>query len=108
MTAGPSINPMLRPYAEFLHEQLAQASPDLMRELLATFIDALLSAPRPTRCAAPATAPAARSGSTAATATGTATWTPGSARSTSPCRSCAPGPYFPEWLLSAAAAPSRR
>jgi putative transposase len=39
MTAAPSINP-----EQFLHEQLAQASPDLMREMLATFINALLSA----------------------------------------------------------------
>ncbi len=31
MTAGPSIDP-----DAFLHEQLAQASPDLMREMLAT------------------------------------------------------------------------
>jgi hypothetical protein len=37
MTAKTSIDPSL-----FLHEQLAQASPDLMRELLGTFINALL------------------------------------------------------------------
>ncbi len=35
MTANPSIDP-----AVFLHEQLAQASPDLMRDLLGTFINA--------------------------------------------------------------------
>ena len=39
MTAPSSIDP-----AAVLHEHLAQASPDLMRELLSTFIDALLSA----------------------------------------------------------------
>jgi transposase-like protein len=39
MTAPTSIDP-----ARFLHEQLDQASPDLMRDLLSTFIDALLSA----------------------------------------------------------------
>lgn len=39
MTAPTRIDP-----ARFLHEQLAQASPDLMRELLSTFIDAPLSA----------------------------------------------------------------
>ena len=39
MTAGPSIDP-----AQFLHEHLAQASPALMRELLTTFVNALLSA----------------------------------------------------------------
>ena len=47
MTAAPSINP-----EQFLHEQLAQASPDLMREMLATFINALLSAQADTVCGA--------------------------------------------------------
>jgi hypothetical protein len=35
MTADPSIDA-----ARFLHEQLASASPDLLREMLATFIGA--------------------------------------------------------------------
>ena len=39
MTAGPSIDP-----ARFLTEQLGQASADLMRDLLTTFVNALLSA----------------------------------------------------------------
>jgi putative transposase len=47
MTAGPSIDP-----EQFLHEQLAQASPDLMREMLTTFINALLSAQADTVCGA--------------------------------------------------------
>jgi putative transposase len=47
MTANPSIDPAL-----FLHEQLAQASPDLMRELLSTFINALLSAQADSVCGA--------------------------------------------------------
>ncbi|UER55326.1 IS256 family transposase [Kineosporiaceae bacterium SCSIO 59966] len=47
MTAGPSIDP-----AEFLHEHLAQASPDLMRELLTTFVNALLSADADAVCGA--------------------------------------------------------
>jgi len=47
MTASTSIDP-----ARFLHEQLAQASPDLMRELLSTFIDALLSAEADAVCGA--------------------------------------------------------
>lgn len=38
MTAGPSYP------ARFLTEQLEQASPDLMRDLLTTFVNALLSA----------------------------------------------------------------
>jgi len=47
MTANTSIDP-----AAFLHEQLAQASPDLMRELLSTFINALLSAQADSVCGA--------------------------------------------------------
>src|SRR6476661_2747724 len=47
MTAGPSIDP-----EQFLHEQLAQASPDLMREMLETFINALLSAQADSVCGA--------------------------------------------------------
>ncbi|MGN6780050.1 MAG: IS256 family transposase [Marmoricola sp.] len=47
MTAGPSIDP-----AGFLTEQLDQASPDLMRELLTTFVNALLSAQADAVCGA--------------------------------------------------------
>ncbi|CAN5138865.1 IS256-like element IS1081 family transposase [soil metagenome] len=47
MTAGPSIEP-----ARFLHEQLTHASPDLLRELLATFIDALMGAEADAICGA--------------------------------------------------------
>jgi len=48
MTAVPIIDP-----EQFLHEQLAQASPDLMRELLATFVNALVSAQADVVCGAP-------------------------------------------------------
>ena len=47
MTANPSIDP-----ARFLHDELSQASPDLMRELLGTFINALLSARADAVCGA--------------------------------------------------------
>ena len=47
MTAVPSIDP-----ARFLNEHLAQASPDLMRELLSTFIQTLLSADADAVCGA--------------------------------------------------------
>ena len=47
MTAGPSIDP-----EQFLHEQLAQASPDLMRSMLETFINTLLSAQADSVCGA--------------------------------------------------------
>jgi putative transposase len=48
MTAKPSITP-----DRFLHEQLAAASPDLLRDLLGTFIDALMSAEADAICGAP-------------------------------------------------------
>jgi putative transposase len=47
MTAGSSIDP-----AEFLHEHLAQASPDLLRELMAGFINTLLSVDADSVCGA--------------------------------------------------------
>jgi transposase-like protein len=47
VTATPIIDP-----EQFLHEQLAQASPDLMRQLLERFINALLSAQADAVCGA--------------------------------------------------------
>ena len=47
MTAPSSIDP-----AHFLHEQLAQASPDLLRQMLTTFINALMSAEADAVCRA--------------------------------------------------------
>lgn len=47
MAAHPSIDP-----AGFLHEHLAQASPDLLRSLLTTMIDTLMSAEADTICGA--------------------------------------------------------
>lgn len=48
MTAAPhSIDP-----GQFLHEQLAQASPDLMRDMLQTFVNALLSEQADSVCGA--------------------------------------------------------
>ena len=55
MTAAASIDPALTKTldpGEFLHDQLAQASPDLMRELLTTFVNALLSAEADAVCGA--------------------------------------------------------
>ena len=49
MAAKTSIDP-----ARLLHDQLESASPDLLRSLLTTFLDALMSA-GPTRSAAPRT-----------------------------------------------------
>jgi transposase-like protein len=48
MAAKPSIDP-----ARFLHGQLESASPDLLRSLLTTFLDALMSADADSACGAP-------------------------------------------------------
>ena len=47
MTAPSSIDP-----ARFLHEQLASASPDLLRSMLTTFINTLMSAEADAVCGA--------------------------------------------------------
>jgi transposase-like protein len=47
MTAPSSIDP-----SEFLHEQLSQASPDLLRQMLTTFINTLMSADADSVCGA--------------------------------------------------------
>lgn len=47
MTAPSSIDP-----ARFLDEQLAQASPDLLRQMLTTFINTLMSAEADAVCGA--------------------------------------------------------
>src|SRR5262245_7600826 len=48
MAAKPSIEP-----ARFLHDQVESASPDLLRSLLTTFVDALMSAEADAVCGAP-------------------------------------------------------
>ena len=48
MTAPSSIDP-----ARFLHDQLSSASPDLLRSMLTTFINALMSAEADAVCGAP-------------------------------------------------------
>jgi putative transposase len=47
MTVHPSIDP-----ARFLQEELAQASPDLLRELMGSFINTLFSAQADAVCGA--------------------------------------------------------
>jgi putative transposase len=48
MAAKPSIDP-----ARFLYDQLASASPDQLRSLVTTFVDALMSAEADAACGAP-------------------------------------------------------
>jgi transposase-like protein len=70
MTALSSIDP-----ARFLHEQLASASPDLLRRVLTTFINTLMSAEADSVCGAPTANPHPHA-RTCATATGTASSIP--------------------------------
>jgi hypothetical protein len=86
MTAKSSIDP-----AEFLHEHLAQASPDLLPELMEGFINTLLSSDADSVCGA-ATGRVMWLGSTAATGIVTVIWTPGSGRRMWRSRSFAKGP----------------
>ena len=102
MTVTPSIDP-----ARLLEEQLAQASPDLLRELLGTFINTLMSAEADAVCGAEYGAVPRRSGSTVATATGTATSTPAPAPSTWRSPSCGRAPTSRTGCWSAASAPKR-
>lgn len=51
MTVNPSMTPAIDP-ARLLEEQLDQASPDLLRELLGSFINTLLSAEADAVCGA--------------------------------------------------------
>ena len=48
MTAPSSIDP-----TRFLHEQLGSASPDLLRQMLTTFMNTLMSAEADAVCGAP-------------------------------------------------------
>ena len=70
MTAPRSIDS-----AHFLHGRRAQASPDLLWQMLTTFINTLMSA-EAERCVAPTTASAGTREPTSATATGAGSSTP--------------------------------
>jgi hypothetical protein len=84
MTANTSIDP-----AEFLHEHLTQASPDLLRELMQG--SSTPCSPRtPTASAVPPTAPGTPAARTVATGTDTLTLAPGSALWMWRSRSCDP------------------
>lgn len=101
MTADPSIDP-----AGFLHEHLAQAGPDLLRELMQGFIKTLLSADADSvRGAGYGITAVTPSGPTDATATGTAISTRGSAPLMSRSPSSGRAPTFPSGSSSDAAEP---
>jgi putative transposase len=93
VTAPSSIDP-----ARFLHDQLEAASPDLLRQMLSTFINALMSAEADAVCGAPYGAPSpgrvnVRNGyrhRDSGTRAGTLDVAIPKLRS---------GSYFPDWLL---------
>jgi transposase-like protein len=97
VTAVPSIDPAL-PSSELVHRRLSSASPDLLRELLGTFIDTLMSAEADALCGAPYGQPSpdrvnTRNGYRARefdTRVGTMEVAIPKLRS---------GSYFPDWLL---------
>ncbi|GAA0670855.1 hypothetical protein GCM10009535_58250 [Streptomyces thermocarboxydovorans] len=78
MTAPDSL-----PLHALAEENLAAASPDLLRAMIKTFADALMSAEADALCN-PNTGRSARNASTTATATARASGTPGPAPSNSP------------------------
>lgn len=92
---------------QLLADQLAQASPDLLRGLLSTFIAALMG-PKPTPCVGRATANAAMSGPISATVTANAISTPVLGPSTSRSPSCARAATSRTGCWSAASEPNGR
>ena len=93
--------------AGVLDQALGQASPDLMRSLLQTMVNALLSADADAVCGAEygQASPERRA---SATATATGTWTPGSGPLTWLFPGCVPARTSPTGCSSAANGPSPR
>jgi transposase-like protein len=102
VTAPSSIDP-----ARFLHEHLASASPDLLREMMTTFLNTLMSAEADAICGAPY-GTHSPSAATSATATGRGSSTPAPARWSWRSPKLRSGSYFPDWLLERRAAPRPR
>ena len=94
MTVTPSIDP-----ARLLEEQLAQASPDLLRELLTTFINTLMSAEADAVCGAAYGHQLAGSGQPAQRVPGPGVRHPGRHPGPGGPEAARQGTYFPEWLL---------
>jgi hypothetical protein len=99
MTVAPSIDP-----ARFLHDHLEQASPDLLRDMLTTFINTLLSADADAVCGAAYGTVSDDRINRRNGYTGTVTSTPARERSMSRFRSCGRAPTSPIGYWSAAAA----
>ncbi len=112
MTAGPMTDP-----ARFLDEHLAQASPDLLREMLGSFINTLMSAEADAVCGAAygQSSPErvnVRNGyrhrDFAPPRFAQEVPPPAPARSTSRSPSCAPAPASPTGCWSGASGPNGR
>ena len=111
MTAPSSIDP-----ARFLHEQLGAASPDLLRSMLTTFINTLMSAEADALCGAGYGQRSDERTNTRNgyrhrdfdTRAGTGTSTPAPAPWTSRSRSCGRARTFRTGCSSGAAAPNAR
>ena len=89
----------------FLAEHLQRAEPDLLRNMLSTFVQALMSAEADAICGAPyGERSPERTNSSNGYRTATSTPAPGPWRSRSP--SCAKAPTSPTGSSSAAAGPS--
>src|SRR5687767_11228101 len=93
MTAPSSIDP-----AHFLHEQLSQASPDLLRQMLTTFINTLMSAEADAVCGAEY---GARSADRTNVRNGYRPWEFDTRAGTLEVAvpKLRSGSYFPDWLL---------
>jgi len=100
MTVAPSIDP-----ARFLEEHLAQASPDLLRDMLSTFINTLLSADADAVCGA-AYGTVSDDRTNRRNGYRTAISTPVPARSMFRSRSCGRAPTFPTGYWSGAVGPN--
>ena len=94
MAAPHSVDP-----AALLEQPSASASSDLLREMITTFANALMSAQADQVCGAEYGERSAERANHA-TATGPGSGTPAPARSSSRSRSCVQGSYFPDWLLT--------
>ena len=100
MTVAPRIDP-----ARFLHEHLEQASPDVLRDMLTTFINTLLSADADAVCGADYRT-ISREHTNRATVTGTVTSTPAPVPSMCRSRTCARAATSPTGRGDAAAKPN--
>jgi hypothetical protein len=102
MTATPSIE-----LPSWMAEQLSQASPDLLRQMVQIFAEALMSADADVVCGL-LTGSAARTGPIRGTATGPGVGTPGPAASSWRCRSCGRAATSPTGCWSGVGGLNRR